>query len=106
MLRKVWVFGLVMVMGVVGRAVGEGYKETLGPRGVERVLDVWKNAKRDREIPMLICYPRDLGKDQEKVPVIVFSHGLGASRATYEEYGTHWASYGYVVAFPQHHGTD
>src|ERR1035437_8030628 len=109
MVRKVWVFVLVVMGVMTGRGAGEGYAERLGARGVERVLDVWKDAKRDREIPVLICYPKDLGKDGEppqKVPVIVFSHGMGASRATYEEYGNHWASYGYVVVFPQHHGTD
>ena len=57
-------------------------------------------------MPILICYPSDLGKDKEKLPVIIFSHGLGGSREGYAAYGQHWASFGYVVIFPQHHGSD
>ena len=56
-------------------------------------------------MPVLICYPKDISADKPE-PVIVFSHGLGGSRETYAAYGMHWASYGYVVIFPQHHGSD
>ena len=60
-------------------------------------------------MPVLICYPKESSPaitSAVKYPVILFSHGLGGTRDTYSLYGTHWASYGYVVVFPQHHGSD
>ena len=43
---------------------------------------------------------------EKPAPIIIFSHGLGGARDSYADYGKHWASYGYVVVFPQHHGSD
>ena len=39
-------------------------------------------------------------------PVIIFSHGLGGTRDTYEYLGRHWASHGYFVVHIQHLGSD
>jgi len=41
-----------------------------------------------------------------KTPVVVFSHGLASRPEDYEEQLKHLASYGYVVAAPQHPGSD
>ncbi len=40
------------------------------------------------------------------IPVVVYSHGLGDSPAAYGLQGEHLASYGFVVAIPQHPGSD
>ncbi|BAQ60636.1 probable lipoprotein signal peptide [Geminocystis sp. NIES-3708] len=40
------------------------------------------------------------------IPVIVFSHGLGSSPDDYAENLKHTASYGFLVAAPQHIGSD
>jgi predicted dienelactone hydrolase len=42
----------------------------------------------------------------ERFPVIVFSHGLGGSRANYGYVCEHLASHGYLVIVPTHHGSD
>lgn len=41
-----------------------------------------------------------------KAPVVVMSHGLGSSPEDFAEYAEHLASYGHVVAVPQHPGSD
>ena len=41
-----------------------------------------------------------------KTPVVVASHGLGSDRDYFEKRAQHLASYGYVVAVPQHPGSD
>ena len=57
---------------------------------------------RNREIPMRIYLPRTEGP----APLIVFSHGLGGSRADNPYLGQHWAQRGYFVVFLQHPGSD
>ncbi len=41
-----------------------------------------------------------------KTPVIVFSHGLSSSPRHFSTLAAHMASHGYVVAMPQHPGSD
>ncbi|MGA9378377.1 MAG: alpha/beta hydrolase [Phormidium sp.] len=41
-----------------------------------------------------------------KTPIIVISHGLGSRPEDYAERAEYLASYGYVVALPQHPGSD
>lgn len=78
-------------------------KKTAGPHKVEVVRYDWKDAKRDREVPVKIYYPKDV---TNACPVIVFSHGLGGTREGYEYLGQHWASHGYISVHLQHHGSD
>jgi predicted dienelactone hydrolase len=74
-----------------------------GAAAVEtRKLD-WKDAKRQREVPVRVYYPRS-GKGP--FPVVVFSHGLGGTRDGYEYLGRHWASHGLVCVHLQHKGSD
>ncbi len=42
----------------------------------------------------------------EEIPVIVFSHGLGERPETYQKMGELLASHGFLVAMPQHPGSD
>ena len=39
-------------------------------------------------------------------PLVLFSHGLGASREYYGYLGRYWASHGYLSVHPTHPGTD
>jgi predicted dienelactone hydrolase len=102
---------VVLVVGLAATLVGrgawaEGYAEKAGPHEIASLRATWTDAAREREVPVALWYPKDLAALKTPAPVIIFSHGLGGSRDTYAAYGKHWASYGYVVVFPQHHGSD
>jgi predicted dienelactone hydrolase len=57
---------------------------------------------RKREIPVRIYLPDAVAP----APVVLFSHGLGGTRAGCAYLGEHWSARGYVVVFLQHHGSD
>jgi len=70
---------------------------------VETIKYEWKDAKRNRDLPVKIYYH----VTEDKVwPVIIFSHGLGGSRDGYEYLGRYWAGRGYVCVHLQHLGSD
>ena len=61
-----------------------------------------RDEQRQRDIPVRIYR---CGESQT-APVILFSHGLGGSRAGSAFLGEHWAARGYVAVFLQHPGSD
>lgn len=63
----------------------------------------WRDAKRNRDVPVKLYSP---STNLAPFPVIIFSHGLGGTRDTYEYLGRHWASHGYFVVHVQHLGSD
>lgn len=75
-----------------------------GTHQVATWLADWHDASRDRKIPVKIYYPADAGGPA--CPVILFSHGLGATRETYAYLGKYWAAHGYVSVHVQHPGSD
>lgn len=85
------------------KAQAQPYKKDAGPYAVEVLTQDWHDAKRDRDVPVKIYYPKS---DGTSFPVIVFSHGLGGSREGYGYLGRHWASHGYVSVHVQHKGSD
>lgn len=56
-----------------------------------------------REIPVRLYLPAAL---RDPAPVVLFSHGLGGSRASNAYCGAHWAARGFVAVFVQHPGSD
>ncbi len=68
--------------------------------------EIWKltDSTRNRVFNVLVYQPQRLRED--KTPIIVISHGLGSRPEDFEHWGRHLASYGYVVALPQHIGSD
>jgi predicted dienelactone hydrolase len=60
------------------------------------------DAARNRDIPLRIYLPTNAAPE----PVVLFSHGLGGSRAGSVFLGEHWAARGYVAVFVQHPGSD
>jgi predicted dienelactone hydrolase len=60
------------------------------------------DAARKRDIPIRVYLPTATGA----APVVLFSHGLGGSRAGSRFLGEHWAARGYVAVFLQHPGSD
>jgi predicted dienelactone hydrolase len=53
---------------------------------------------RKKDLSVKIYYPEATGP----FPIIVFSHGLYASKDSYWALGQYWASYGYVCIHPSH----
>jgi predicted dienelactone hydrolase len=60
------------------------------------------DAARNRDLPVRVYLPTNTTPE----PVILFSHGLGGSRAGSVFLGEHWAARGYVAVFLQHPGSD
>ncbi len=67
---------------------------------------VWNltDSSRNRSFYVDVYVPQ--GITSETIPVIVFSHGLSSRPEDYSEGLSHLASYGYVIAAPQHIGSD
>ncbi|MBE9064037.1 alpha/beta hydrolase [cf. Phormidesmis sp. LEGE 11477] len=79
----------------------------LGDRTVSMETMTLFDEARDRTIPVDIYTPNFLETDAERsVPVIVVSNGLGARRDRFTELANHLASHGFVVALPDHPGSD
>lgn len=60
------------------------------------------DASRARVVPVKIVWPHGPGP----FPVVVFSHGLGATREAYEYLARRWAADGIATVYLQHAGTD
>lgn len=74
-----------------------------GFAGEVRVIDqVWTDPARKREVPVRIHMPPGPGP----FPVILFSHGLGGSRAGGARWGRVWAENGFISIHLQHAGSD
>lgn len=67
------------------------------------ILTDWIDPTRDRAVPVKIYHPENV---PGPLPIIIFSHGLGGSRDTYEYLGRRWASEGFVAVHLQHLGSD
>ena len=63
-----------------------------------------KDESRQREFDLLIVQPQRWREG--KTPVIILSHGLASRPEDFEDRAKHLASYGYLVALPQHPGSD
>jgi predicted dienelactone hydrolase len=75
-----------------------------GPFSVRK--EVWNlvDASRQRSFYVDVYIPAQ--NKAAQIPVILFSHGLASRPEDYAEGLNHLASYGYVVAAPQHPGSD
>jgi predicted dienelactone hydrolase len=76
------------------RYAGEAGESPVGviPEGVVR------DTERNQDVVFTVEYPTRPGS----YPLIVFSHGFGATRGAYVGLSSHWASQGYVVIKPAH----
>ena len=63
---------------------------------------VWYDAARGRAIPVKIYFPAVAGK----APVILFSHGIGASIESCDYLSKAWTAHGFVCVVVQHPGSD
>jgi predicted dienelactone hydrolase len=62
----------------------------------------FKDNARNRSLALRVRMPDGKGK----VPLVIFSHGLGGSRDGGKLWGEHWAAHGYCVIHTQHPGSD
>ena len=97
-----------MVLPLILASAGEGRANSYNPLAVGTAfhpshMDLTvHDAARGRDIPVRIYLPTNTAPE----PVILFSHGLGGSRAGSVFLGEHWAARGYVAVFLQHPGSD
>jgi predicted dienelactone hydrolase len=75
-----------------------------GPYGVQQSRLNLQDTRRDREFYVDILQPQPLPPGP--IPVVIYSHGLGDLPESYRVGAEHLASYGFVVAMPQHPGSD
>lgn len=66
---------------------------------------ILNDVQRDRSFPADIYLPQ-ARQPINAAPVVVISHGLGSDRGTYAYLAQHLASYGFVVAVPEHPGSN
>lgn len=75
------------------------------PAGTFTAEDLeWVDAARQRPVPVRLYRPQVASGSA--VPLVVFSHGIGGSRAGYAYLGRHWASHGIASLHLQHVGSD
>ena len=65
----------------------------------------WFDAARGRAVPVRLYWPAGVAADA-RVPLVVFSHGIGGSRRGYSYLGQHFAAQGYASLHLQHVGSD
>lgn len=71
-----------------------------------RIADFdWVDGARQRPVPARLYWP-NTSSLRRRVPLVVFSHGLGQSRTGYSYLGRHWASHGVASLHLQHVGSD
>ena len=76
------------------------YKVEPGKLEIRKVDQLKLNRANQSDLAIRVTYP--VTELDEKLPVIVFSHGAGGSRKSYEPLIEHWASHGYVCVQPTH----
>lgn len=64
----------------------------------------WTDESRGRRVPATLFWPASA--QTGKVPLVVFSHGIGSSRDGYGYLGRYWARHGIASLHLQHVGSD
>lgn len=75
-----------------------------GEFGFQKEILNLTDSKRNRSFYVILYKPQQWRSG--KTPVVVISHGLASNPESLEDVAQHLASYGYVVALPQHPGSD
>ncbi|HIK46243.1 MAG TPA: alpha/beta hydrolase [Leptolyngbyaceae cyanobacterium M65_K2018_010] len=77
-----------------------------GPYPTRRIDFTLVDASRNnRTYPVILFIPENLAAVSGSLPIVVISHGLGASQNNFLDAGI-IASYGFAVAIPEHIGSD
>src|SRR5208283_1101253 len=93
-----------LILAIAGEVRANGYDPlAVDPAFRPAHVDLTVHeAARNRDIPVRVYLPTNTTPE----PVVLFSHGLGGSRAGSVFLGEHWAARGYVAVFLQHPGSD
>lgn len=77
----------------------------VGMQAGYRVQDLdWVDPVRGRAVPVKLFWPE--AARTGKVPLVVFSHGIGSARDGYTYLGHYWAKHGIASLHVQHVGSD
>lgn len=91
----------LMMLGLAARA-----SSSTSSTGPHRVVDMdWFDSQRNRAVPVRLHLPCVITPGK-KMPLVVFSHGIGGSRYGYSYLGRHWANQGFASLHLQHVGSD
>lgn len=102
MQRRTFTAGLLLAAFSIGPVRGA----TARPPIPHSVLDFdWFDQQRNREVPARLYWPSN-ERVRGRVPLVVFSHGIGGSRRGYSYIGRHLASAGVGSLHVQHIGSD
>lgn len=66
------------------------------------ITETWLDKGRNRKVPVKIYLP----DNEKKAPVLIFSHGIGGDRESYQYIGEFLARHGIVSIHPTHLGID
>ena len=78
-----------------------GFEPATPHRPIE-ATETWRveDPQRGKQIPVRVTYPAAQGNGP--FPVVVFSHGVSASKDDYPSLARAWAQHGYIVMQPTH----
>lgn len=77
-----------------------------GPYSTRQISLTINDTERNRAYPVEVIVPDNLEQLPGTLPIAVISHGLGDTRTSFLDLGVHLASYGVVVALPEHIGSN
>lgn len=101
----VLLFLLLAPMLVASSHLPAGREAGIEMRAGYRVQDLdWVDPARGRAVPVKLFWP-DAARTG-KVPLVVFSHGIGSARDGYTYLGHYWAKHGIASVHVQHVGSD
>lgn len=90
----------------IGSARAESQSQASSNESSFRIVDFdWMDATRARAVPARLHWPAGLAPGA-RVPLVVFSHGMGGSRRGYSYLARHWAAHGIASLHVQHAGSD
>lgn len=101
----VLLFLLLAPMLVASSHLPAGREAGIEMRAGYRVQDLdWVDPARGRVVPVKLFWPE--AARTGKVPLVVFSHGIGSARDGYTYLGHYWAKHGIASVHVQHVGSD
>jgi len=75
------------------------------PYAIDQELHNWHDTTRDRLVPVKLFAP-ERASISGPLATIIFSHGFGESRESFNYLGRYWAEQGYIAVFLTHAGSD